>query len=301
VMSRFKLFSNFLAALAAISVVGISVLPAAAAAKSPAAKTSTSSKTSDQKIIQSVTQSYNADASVQVGMIVELKAKSPDTVIPVPQGDIQAMLGIVIPESSANIVLTPEKVTQQQVLVATSGHYNVLVTSQNGPIKVGDYITVSAISGLGMKASQNELEVVGKAAGNFSGSSDVIGSVKLKDSLGKQISVNIGRIPVDIAVSHNPLYSKSVDYVPGFLAKIAVTVANHPISAARIYLSMALMLITAFITANMLYSGVRSGMIAVGRNPLSKKSIIRSLIQTVIAGLIIFVVGIFAVYLLLKL
>jgi hypothetical protein len=51
----------------------------------------------------------------------------------------------------------------------------------------------------------------------------------------------------------------------------------------------------------MLYSGIRSGMIAVGRNPLSKKSIMRSLIETVIAGLIVFAVGIFAVYLLLKL
>jgi len=50
-----------------------------------------------------------------------------------------------------------------------------------------------------------------------------------------------------------------------------------------------------------MYSGIRSGMIAVGRNPLSKKSIIRSLIQTVIAGLIIFLAGVFAVYLLLKL
>jgi hypothetical protein len=221
--------------------------------------------------------------------------------VPLPESDIKAMLGVVIPQSSATIVLSPAKVTQQQVLVATSGHYEVLVSNQAGPIKVGDYVTISSLAGVGMKAGQDEAEVIGKAAGNFTGSANVIGSVKLKDTLGKELNVSIGRIPVDVNVSHNPLFQKSVDYVPGFLAKVAVTVATHPVSAARIYLSMALLVITALVTGNMLYSGVRSGMIAVGRNPLSKKSIIRSLIQTVIAGLIIFVAGVFAVYLLLKL
>ena len=118
---------------------------------------------------------------------------------------------------------------------------------------------------------------------------------------GKKTTVSIGRVSMDISVAQNPLYQKNADNVPGFLNKIATGVANKPVSAARIYISLVVFLLTAIVTGNMLYSGVRSGMIAVGRNPLSKKSIIRSLIQTVIAGLIIFVAGVFAVYLLLKL
>jgi hypothetical protein len=234
-------------------------------------------------------------------MLVELKAKDPTTVVPLPANDIQDMLGVVIPADNATIVLAPQTVTQQQVLVATAGHYNVLVSNQNGPIKVGSYITISAIDGVAMEADANENEVLGKAAGAFSGSEDVIGSVSLKNSLGKTTSVSLGRIPVDISISHNPLFEKSADYVPGFLSKAAAAVADKPVTAARVYLSMALLLVTALVTGNMLYSGVRSGMQAVGRNPLSRKSILRSLIETVIAGLIIFVVGVFAVYLLLKL
>lgn len=288
-------------------VVFFTALPAAAASKPTGSTKKTSgsdpatAKATNQDITSAVTQSYNADPAVQIGMIVELATKPPHTVAPLPANDMKAMLGVVIPQSSATIVLTPQKVSQQQVIVATSGHYSVLVSNQAGPIKVGDYVTISAIDGVGMKASQDQTEVIGKAAAAFTGSANVIGSVKLKDTTGKETTAAIGRIAVDVNVSHNPLYQKSVDYVPGFLAKIAVTVANHPISAARIYLSLALLAMTAFITGNMLYSGVRSGMIAVGRNPLSKKSIIRSLIQTVIAGLIIFVAGVFAVYLLLKL
>jgi len=288
--------------LGVLLLVVVSVPASAASSTGATAGTdAATAKSTSQSLNDAVTKSYNADASVQIGMIVELKTKAPDTVVPLPNSDIKGMLGVVIPESNASIVLTPQNIQTQQVLVATSGRYEVLVSNQNGPVKVGDYVTISAISGVGMKAGDNELEVIGKAAGNFTGTANVIGQVKLTSTIGKQSTVALGRIPVDLNISHNPLFQKTVDYVPGFMAKIAVSVAQHPVSVARIYLSMALLAVTAVIAGNVLYSGVRSGMIAVGRNPLSKKSIFRSLIQTVIAGLIIFVAGVFAVYLLLKL
>lgn len=290
-----------------VSVAFVSLLLSAAdvsaASKNQKNQTTSTSGSSQQpqNISNGVTQSYNAESSVEIGMLVMLKPNSPGTVEPLSSKDIVDMLGVVVTPEDATIVLTPQQVTQQQVLVATSGHYDVLVSNQNGPISIGDYITISAIDGVGMKANTVQDEVVGKAAGNFSGSSDVIGQVTLQNTLGKSSTVSIGRIPVDISISHNPLFARAADYVPGFLSKVADTVSNKPVSSARIYLSMALLLITAMVTGNMLYSGVRSGMLSIGRNPLSKKSIIKSLVETVIAGLIIFVVGVLAVYLLLKL
>ncbi len=248
-----------------------------------------------------VPQSYTADPAVQIGMIVRQQDKNAGTVEPLKPIDFKYMLGIVIPSSNAAIVLSPEKIAKQQVLVATSGHYSVLVSNQSGAIKVGDFITISALPGIGMKAGDQDSQVVGRAAGAFSGTANVIGSVKLKDTIGHDITVSLGRIPIDMSISHNPLFQKSADYVPGFLAKAANTIANKPVSVARIYISMAVLFVISVLTGNMLYSGIRSGMIAVGRNPLSKKSIMKSLIQTVIAGLIVFIAGVFAVYLLLKL
>jgi hypothetical protein len=282
-------------------------MPVLAATKTTAKSTTATSATNTNNTkaslttSEAVTQSYNADKTVENGMIVELKTKDPTSVVPVPQTDVSKILGIVIPTASATIVLTPQNITQQQVLVATAGSYKVLVSNQNGPINVGDFITVSAIAGVGMKADANETEVIGKAAAVFSGTNNVLGSVSLKDSTGKQIKVSVSEITIDMDISHNPLYQMSADYVPGFLSNVAIAVASKPVSVARIYIATVILLITMLITGNMLYSGVRSGMIAVGRNPLSKKSIIKSLIETVAAGLIIFVVGIIAVYLLLKL
>lgn len=248
-----------------------------------------------------VTTTYSADSTVQLGMIVQLKDKAPTAVVPVSAASTSKVLGVVIPNSNVAIVLTPKNVTDQQVLVATNGSYNVLVSNQNGPIKVGDYLAISAIAGVAMKAGIVEQQVVGRAAGNFTGSGNVITAIKLKDQLGKDTTLALGRIQVDINIAHNPLNQKTVDHVPAFLANLAQAVANKSVSVARIYLGTVILAVTTVITSIMLYSGIRSGMIAVGRNPLSKKSIIKSLIQTIIAGLIIFIAGILAVYLLLKL
>lgn len=266
-----------------------------------AASSSSSNTKKVTDISSGVTHSYSADSTVQTGMIVQLKANDTTTVIPLAAKEIKNMLGVVIPPANATIVLSPQDVTKQQVLVGTTGNFNVLVSNQNGRIKAGDYITVSSVDGVGMRADSEQAIVLGRAGADFNGTTNVIGTVQLKDSLGHDVSVALSRIPVEVNISRSPLFTKSVDFVPSFLAKVAVTVANKPVSAARIYLSLVLLIITLLLAGNLLYSGVRNGMIAVGRNPLSKKSIIKSLIQTVIAGLIVFVVGVFAVYLLLKL
>jgi len=257
--------------------------------------------TNNQDISQAVTQSYNADSSVQMGMIVKLKDKDATTVEPLSQGGIKTMLGVTVAANDAAVTLTPQNVKQQQVYVATYGRYTTLVSTQNGPIKTGDFITISSLAGIGMKAGADQSVILGKASGNFSGTNNVESTVDIKDDKGHSAKVAIGRIPVTLEVARNPLASKATDYVPSFLAKTAVTIAGKPVSAARIYLGAVTLLVSALVTGNILYSGVKSGMTAIGRNPLSRKSIIRSLIQTVIAGLIIFIVGIFAVYLLLKL
>lgn len=300
-MRRFLLIFMMIASLIGAGVLPFGQTHAAAASKSGKTSDNTSSEKSDNSVASSLPQTYNADGKVLPGMIVKLKDKDSTSVEPVSTKNVKTMLGIVIPTSNAAIVLTPLDVKQQQVLVATSGRYYLLVSTENGPIKIGDYLTISSLNGVAMKADDRQAQVVGKAAGVFNGTNDVIGTVKLKYSLGREIPVSIGRIQIDMNISHNPLYQKSVDYVPGFIASVAVTVANKPVSIARIYLCTLILIITFIVTVIMLYGGVRSGMIAVGRNPLSKKSILRSLIQTVLAGLTIFIVGIFAVYLLLKL
>jgi hypothetical protein len=246
-----------------------------------------------------VTQSYSADPSVLAGMIVELKPKDQTTVMPLASKDIRNMLGVVVPVNAADIVLTPKSAPAQQVLVAASGRYSLLVSNQDGSIKAGDYLAISALAGIGMKASADQSEVVGRAAGAFSGNSDVIGTVPLKNSQGRATTVAIGHIPVDVRLASNPQFKNASD-LPGFLTRAANSVASKPVAPPRIYLSAIVLLATLFITGNMFYSSIRSSIVAIGRNPLAKKAIGRGLVQTVIAALIIFIAGFFAAYLILN-
>ncbi len=248
-----------------------------------------------------ITQSYSADPTVQVGMLVASSPKDSSTVIPLRNNQLKLFLGIVIPTGNAALVLTPEQTVHQQVLVARSGSYDLLVSDQNGAIKANDYLTISALGGIAMKAGTDQQQIIGRAAADFTGNTDVLSEAELKDKGGHTTSVHIGRMAADINISSNPLFQKSVNYVPGILAKVAVSIANKQVSVGRIYLGAAILILISVITGSMLYSGIRNGMRAIGRNPLSKKSILRGLLQTMLAALIIFGAGIFAVYLLLKL
>jgi hypothetical protein len=88
--------------------------------------------------------------------------------------------------------------------------------------------------------------------------------------------------------------------VPEVLTKFAQIVTKQPVSAFRIYLSAGVLLVCLIVAGIILVAGVRTGMTAVGRNPLAKRSIVRSLIQVTLMALIVFVIGLIAVYLLLK-
>jgi hypothetical protein len=249
---------------------------------------------------QSVAQGYGASSQLSPGIIVQLDTANANNVEPLTSGNASKMFGVVI-DANASPVSLSDGSTGTQVYVVTTGTYDVLVSNQNGVIRAGDYITISSLDGTGMKADTSSPLVLGKAADSFDGKTNVLNSTTLKNSNGGQVSIAIGRIPVEIAIGRNPLLESSLPNLPGFLSRATENVANKPVSTSRAYLGLAILLVSAVIAGSLLYGGVRSGFVAIGRNPLAKKSIVRNLVQVTFTSLIIFIIGLFAVYLLLKL
>lgn len=248
---------------------------------------------------QNVTQGYKTDQAIQKGMIVGLDERDGAKVNALTRTKAADMLGVVVASSDSPVSLS-SPTGEQQVFVATYGQYDVLVSTQNGAIAVGDYITISALTGVGMKADNTQEMVVGKAVAAFDGRQHAESTHTLSTSSGQK-QIQLGRIKVDISVAHNPLYAtQKAENVPKFLNDAVEMVTDRPISASRIYASLAILLLTLFVAGGILYAGVRSGMVAIGRNPLAKHSILRNLIQVTIMSLIVFVIGLFAVYLLLR-
>ncbi len=247
---------------------------------------------------QAVTQGFGSDTDLQKGMVVQLVKEDTSKVEPVNLESIEQMYGVVVDANDAPVTLSNEG---RKIFVATVGPFDVLVSNQNGPISPSDYLTISSVEGVAMKAGDSQPIVVGRALEGFDGSSDVVGSTSVTDNLGATKDVKFARISADISVSRNPLLRGETANVPEFLKKASEAVAGKPVAATRIYLAVFVFLVSTIAAGSLLYAGVRNGLISIGRNPLSKKSIIRGMFQVILTGLIIFITGLFAVYLLLKL
>ena len=245
---------------------------------------------------QAVTQGYAAEKTLQKGMIVGVTEKDATAVEPLTVDQVNRILGVVVNANDSPITISDEK---PQVFVATVGRYDVLVSDEEGTVNVTDYVTVSSLEGIGMKATFKQTAIIGRAVNGFDGKTGVISTTQLKDTGGGTRNVHIGKIQVDIAVSKNPL-AKSNATTPEFLGKLGQAIAGKSVSPTKIYLSVAIFLAGTFIAGFVLYSGIRTGMISIGRNPLGKKAILRGLLQVIFTSIIVFIIAVLGVYLLLK-
>lgn len=246
---------------------------------------------------QTITQGYGSDSAIQRATIVSLVLDNAKKVEPTSLDNDERMHGVVVGQNDAPFTLSSE---EEKTFVATKGRFDVFVSNENGVVQVGDFITISRVSGIGMKAGEEEPYIIGKAISNFDGEAGVLSTTEIDDA-GVQKKVAIGRIQVDIGVSGNPLLKPTRANLPGFLQKVAETVANKsPINPIRIYISLVVLIASTAVSAILLYSGVKNGLISIGRNPLSKKSITKNLLQVIMTSIIILLLGIFGVYLLLR-
>jgi hypothetical protein len=77
-------------------------------------------------------------------------------------------------------------------------------------------------------------------------------------------------------------------------------VANKSVPVIRIYTALFVFMISIMAAVTILWSGVRSSLISLGRNPLSRHSIFIGMYKVVFTGLGVFIIGLAGVYLLLK-
>ncbi|HLG91337.1 MAG TPA: hypothetical protein VI336_04245 [Candidatus Saccharimonadales bacterium] len=237
---------------------------------------------------ETIVRSFDAQGSLQPGGVVALSQASDTTVELAPSDDPSRIYGVVIDPSAAPLTVQKQN---QQVFVATSGNYLVLVSTQNGAIGSGDYLSMSNADGIAAKAETNEQFIVGRALENFDGKGTTI--VYANDGSA------LGRIIAQVLPGKNPLL-KDAASIPQPLRRVGESIAGKPLSALRIYAAVAIFVIAGVIAAIMLWAGIRNAMVAIGRNPLSRHSIIRGLFQVIIAATSVLIIGLLGVYLLLK-
>src|SRR5579884_2111499 len=144
-------------------------------------------------LAENVVEGFTAKQALEPGQIVAIDKSSNRSVKLAPAADSNQIYGVVVDPSDAAITLVGNNT---KVFVATTGTYQVLVSTVHGAIKVGDYISMSDINGIAAKAASTEPVILGKAVSGFDGKSNVI------TTSGKSA---IGRVNVTINVTKNPL------------------------------------------------------------------------------------------------
>lgn len=245
-------------------------------------------------------QAYEGETPIQVGTIVELTGSESNKVKIATKARLENMFGVAVDRNQ--MLITTTNGLRNETYVAASGTYRTLVSTEGGAIAAGDYITLSSLDGVAMKASAKETTVFGRANEAFDGKGVTLSKTEIKDVDGNVIqTVPLGAISVTIDVKHNPYDITTKANLPEFLERVGEAIAEKEVSPLRIYLSLGIMIVSIIVAIVMLYAGIRNSVVSIGRNPMSKRSIFRALVQVILTSLLILIIGLFAVYLLLKL
>lgn len=181
--------------------------------------------------------------------------------------------------------------------VVRSGIATVNVTTLNGPIKYGDYITSSSIQGKGQKASESGY-VLGIALGPFNPE----GGQQIDGPGGK---VALGKIPVAIRIEYAELTNpRFLTRLFGFVGSSFLENISDPKQFGTVirFLAAGLIILLSFTFGFLTFSrSITKSIEALGRNPLAKNTIQLSMIINILLLIVTGVIGIVASILIIRL
>jgi hypothetical protein len=237
-----------------------------------------------------ISHSYYATGHITNGSIVSLDPQHSNYVQLASTNNGSRLLGVAV---ASNDSLLAVDATSGKVQVATSGITNTLVSTLDGDINVGDQIAVSPFNGIGMKTTPG-LQVIGLAQTAFNGNSAGAVTQQVTNKNGQTTQIKVGYIPVSIAIGGTNTSTGTNGL--NKLQRLIKSLTGHTISTARIILSLIVAFVALLGLVVLVYSSIYGSIISVGRNPLAKNAIFRTLsvvlgmtlLMTMVAGITIF-------------
>lgn len=272
---RRGLLTGVIAALVAFGVAGVGVAAAASG---------------------NISHSYHAGAAIRAGSIVSLDPDHTDQVVLANTDNGSRLLGVAVNSGDSLIAVAPgtgKGVAQ----VATSGSVATLVSTLNGNIDVGDQVAVSPFSGIGMKALPGS-RVIGLAQTAFSSKTPGAVTETVKDRAGRSTSVKVGYVQVSIAIGTNASVLTEGSLNP--LQRAVKNLTGRSVPAGRVTLSAVIATIAVLALITLVYGSIYGSIVSIGRNPLAKYAVFRTLGSVLGLALITAVISGVTIYFLLK-
>lgn len=243
-----------------------------------------------------ISHSFGSSVTITTGSLVSLDPLHSNFVTQANTDNGLQLLGVVV-NSKDSLLAVDSTGTTGTIQVATSGTVNVLVSDVNGDINVGDQVSVSPFNGVGMKAIGGD-QVIGLAQTAFNTKSTNRTLENVTDKSGKATQVNVGYVTLGIAIGNVPSNSGGIKL--NTVQQIVKSLTGHVVSTFRATLAMVVTVSASVALIVLIYASIYGGIISIGRNPLAKFAVFRSLMSVLgMAGLTALVASM-TVYLLLR-
>lgn len=181
--------------------------------------------------------------------------------------------------------------------VVRSGVAQVNVTTLNGAIKYGDYITSSSIPGKGQKALESGY-TFGMALGAFDGKE----ATQIDGPNGKVAS---GKIPVAMRIEYTELTNpRFAGRLFGFVGTTLLENVSDPKQIGTVvrFIAAGLVILLSFTFGFLTFSrSIAKSIEALGRNPLAKSTIQLTMVINIVLLIVTAVIGIVASILIIRL
>ncbi|MEX0617062.1 MAG: hypothetical protein WD231_04625 [Candidatus Woykebacteria bacterium] len=211
-----------------------------------------------------------SDSEAQAGDIVSITED--DNLVRAVVAYDQNVFGVVV----ENPAIELNKKTDKSKAIVSEGEALVKVSTVNGNISLGDFITASKDPGVGQKATQAGV-VLGKALASYSGSG--VGNISVQINIHYQTQLG--------GQNADDLWQKLVAFTSTSLQE-----PNNFQLLLRYLFALILIIISfglGFISAA---RAVRTGIVAIGRNPLAKGTIQGSMFLNLLTVLIFTAAGV---------
>lgn len=188
-------------------------------------------------------------------------------------------------------------------IISRNGVVNINVTTANGAIKTGDYITSSTLAGKGQKALASGY-VIGVALKDFNeGEGEQIDFKQFENTSGRKIGS--GQIPVAIRIEYAEIStSRNANALLSRLNAALFSNVQDPekfVNVIRYVASGLVIIFSILVGLFILARVVPKGVEGIGRNPLARRSILLYTGFNIIIVVVIIMLGIGASLLLVRL
>ncbi len=249
-----------------------------------------------------LSQDFNTQQQYAQGTIVSLD-KQASEVIQASIDNSANLYGVVVRDGDLSFDQGTDT-NSGTVPVANAGVVDTLVSNNNGSISPGDPITVDDVAGVGQKATRSG-KIIGIAQSPLNEQDTKVKTVSITQN-GSQKNIIIGTVQVKIEVTDYVLPSNGDDLSSATenrnkVMQVADSLAGKQVKPISIVVAGLILLITIFVSIFLVTSSGYASMISIGRNPLSEKKIIQSLVRLLLIAVGIFVAGLLLSYAILRL